>query len=360
MQFLNCLGTAKTTVASVCLFALAAIHSSSWQAGAQASAASEGTQSTASDGSSVALAGESTTDEPLVTLTDLTPGVILDGRAVLLSHYNPSNMLRLAVVLKPAHLEEARQYLEDVQDKNSPNFHQFLDPEEWADRFGPTREAEQAVVDWAQKNGFTVTYRYNHRLAVDLEAPAGVIEKALHITINSYQLPELNGHEARTVFSNDRDPQLPASVGAIVDAVLGLDSVAVLRPVGGSGRVVPQPDYIPGLAIQDMGSAQKDADPDAVRALAERLDLEPEVTPPPAGYYEPSDFFSATGYDYRALMNQGHCCNPTHASGHSPRESSIAIAAFGDVSFSDIAGFHAAFPYLAYNVDKIKVDGGYA
>ena len=326
-----------------CLLAVTAFLAGSWQARAEA-----------------ATASESTANEPSATLADLTPGVILDGRAMLLSHYNPSNMLRLAVVLKPAHPEEAHQYLEDIQDKNSPNFHQFLDPEEWADRFGPTREAEQAVVDWAQKNGFTVTYRYNHRLAVDLEAPAGVIEKALHITINSYQLPELNGHEARTVFSNDRDPQLPASLVTVVDAVLGLDSVAVLRAAAGSGRVVPQPDYIPGSAIQYMGSTQKDADPDAVRALAERLARGPEVTPPPSGYYEPSDFFSATGYNYQALMNQGHCCNPlNNSSGHSPRESSIAIAGFGDVSFSDIAGFQSAFPYLAYNVDKISVDGGY-
>jgi hypothetical protein len=315
---------------------------------------------TLSSRAAAAPAGESTANEPLVTLSDLTPGVILDGRAMRLSHYNPSNMLRLAIVLKPAHPVEARQYLEDLQDKTSPDFHQFLSPEEWADRFGPSREAEQAVVDWAQKNGFTVTYRYNHRAAVDLEAPAGVIEKALHITINSYQLPELNGHEARTAFSNDRDPQLPASLGGIVDAVLGLDSVAVLRPAAGSGRVVPQPDYVPGPAIQEMGTAQKDADPDAVRALAERLALAPEVTPPPAGYFEPSDFFSSTGYDYQALMNQGHCCNPLHnSSGHSPRESSIAIAGFGDFSFSDIAGFHSAFSYLAYNVDKYSVDGGY-
>jgi subtilase family serine protease len=305
-------------------------------------------------------ATEPIANEPLVTLNDLTPGVIRDGRAVLLSHYIPSNNLRLAVMLKPAHPEEARQLLEDLQDKNSPNFHQFLGPEEWADRFGPTREAEQAVVDWAQKNGFTVTYRYNHRMAVDLEAPAGVIEKALHITINSYQLPEVNGHEARTAFSNDRDPQLPASLGAIVDVVLGLDSVAVLRPAAGSGRAVPQPDYVPGPAIQYMDTAQKDADPDAVGALAERLAPGPEVKPPPSGDFEPSDFFSTTGYDYQALMNQGHCCNPlNNSSGHSPRESSIAIAGFGDFSFNDIAGFHAAFPYLAYNVDKYSVDGGY-
>jgi len=302
---------------------------------------------------------EATSNEPVVTLIDHTPGVVLDGRAVLLSHYNSSNMLRLAVMLTPAHPEEQSQYLEELQDKESPYFHQFLTPEQWADRFGPTRETEQAIVDWAQRNGFTVTNRYNHRMAVEVEAPAGVIEKALHITINNYQLPELNGHEARTAFSTDRDPQLPASLNGMVEAVLGLDSVTAIRPAAGSGRLVAQPDYVPGPAVKEVGTGQKDADPDAVRALNEGVAFTSEVTPPKSYYFAPSDFLGATGYDYNALMHQGHCCNPNNTSGHSPRESSIAIAAFGDVSLNDVAGFHSAFPYLAVNVDKIAVDGGY-
>ena len=53
----------------------------------------------------------------------------------------------------------------------------------------------------------------------------------------------------------------------------------------------------------------------------------------------------------------GHCCNPNSNPGSSPPESSIAIATFGDFKGSDIAGFQAQYPYLAYNYNTIWIDG---
>jgi kumamolisin len=149
---------------------------------------------------------------------------VQNGTAVLLGHYDPEQKLRLAVVLALPHPAEEKQFLEDIQDKESPLFHLFLSPEEWNARFGPSAESEQAVVDWAQSQGLTVTHRYNNRLAVDLEAPAWAIEKALNLIINSYQLPAADGVEGRTVYSNDVDPSVPATLGGVIYAVLGLNS----------------------------------------------------------------------------------------------------------------------------------------
>ena len=293
-------------------------------------------------------------------LAGQTPPQVLNGRATLVSHYEPTQKLRLAIVLAVPHPAEEKQFLEDVQNVQSPKFHQFLSAEEWNARFGPSVENEQAVVDWATSQGLTVTHRFANRLAVDLEAPAGMIEKALNVTIDSYLLPAENGVEARTVYSNDRDPELPSRLSGVVDAVLGLNSVLAARPAGGSGRLVPRPDYVAGPVVQMLDSKHQDA---LVRGnSAEAAEASPSsVTPPKTGYWTPQDMFSSYAYDYQALMNQGHCCNPLdNTSGHSPRESSIAIASFGDVSLTDVSNFHQAFPYLAYYVDKIGIDGGYA
>ena len=168
-----------------------------------------------------------------------TPAAVLDGRAVLEGHYEPSQMLRLAIALAPSHPAEEQQFLEDVQNKQSPLFHQFLSADEWNARFGPTEEDEQAVVDWAASQGLRVTHRYSNRLIVDVEAQAGVIENAFHVTINQYRMTEDNGPEAYTVFSNDRDPQLPSRLTEIVTAVHGLNSVERMMPLSGGGRFVP-------------------------------------------------------------------------------------------------------------------------
>jgi hypothetical protein len=302
---------------------------------------------------------QSDPSEPLVRLPGHMAREVLDGTALLQGHYNPEQTLRLAVVLALPHPMEEKQFLEDLQDKKSPQFHQFLSPQEWSGRFGPSADSEQAVLDWAQSQGLTVTHRYNNRLAVDLEAPAGAIEKALDLVMNSYQLPPEHGLEARTVYSNDRDPSVPVHLSGVIKAVLGLNSIVVARPNSGTGRLTPQPDYSPGPVVQPMQSAHKDASPRA-RSAADEPTAGPQVTPPPSDYYWPSDFWNSDIYDYQALMNQGHCCNPLHITpNHSPRESSIAIASFATVNLADIAGFQQGFPNLAYYVDTIPIDGTY-
>jgi hypothetical protein len=292
-------------------------------------------------------------------LSGQTQPVVLNGTARLVSHYEPSQKLRLAFALNLPHEEEENQFLEDLQDKTSPLFHQFLSAEEWDARFGPTPEAEQAIVDWAESQGLTITNRYADRLIVDVEAPAGVIEKALQVTINNYLLPATARDAARTVFANDRDPVLPASIRSFMHSIHGLNSISVHRPGGGSGQLTPHPNYVAGPVAQDLGSAAGDAAPHAAPQSAAQVGALPGVSAPASGGWDPADYFASYAYDYQALMNQGHCCNPLNNPGHSPKESSIAIAAYGDVRLSDIKGFQSAFPYLAYNVHLIHIDGGY-
>jgi subtilase family serine protease len=288
-----------------------------------------------------------------------TPAAVLDGRAVLQGHYEPSQMLRLAIALAPPHPAEEQQFLEDVQNKQSPLFHQFLSAGEWNTRFGPTEEDEQAVVDWAASQGLTVTHRYANRLLVDVEAQSGVIENAFHVTINQYRMTEDNGPETYTVFSNDRDPQLPSRLTEIVTAVHGLNSVERMMPLSGGGRFVPTPDYVPGPVARQSETWRREA---AVRDAAPSANLAaltPAVTQPSAGFFTPQSLWAGTAYDYQALMNLGHCCNPLHNPNDSPVEASIAIAAFGDVAPNDVFAFVAQFS-LAGNFQKHYIDGTYA
>ena len=49
------------------------------------------------------------------------------------------------------------------------------------------------------------------------------------------------------------------------------------------------------------------------------------------GFYDPTDIYNSNAYDYQALQNLGLCCNPLHAAGGSPPQSSIALATFGNL-----------------------------
>lgn len=269
------------------------------------------------------------------------PAAVANGAARIAGRYNANQMLRVVIGLRPPHLEAEEQFLRDLQTPGSPEFHRFLTPQEWNARFAPSAEDEQAVVDWGQSQGLTVTQRYPNRLVIDMEAPAGVIEKAFQIQMNQYQLG------AATFFSNDRNPAIPAGLAGVIQSVQGLNSLNVLHRVGSTAQ--PSfPDYAPGPVAAPGAGRQAGGDPSRLSAIT------PSMT---QGWYDPADLYSSEAYDYSALNHLGHCCNPLGNPGHSPRESSIAIASVGYVDPADIAGFQRQYAYLAYNFQTINVDG---
>lgn len=152
-----------------------------------------------------------------------TPVAVRNGSAQLTGQLDPAQRLRVVFVLKPPHLAEEEELLRQLHDQDSPLFHQWLTEQEWNERFAPSAQAEQAVITWAQSQGLTVTQRYGNRLLVDAEAPAAVIAKALNVSLNTYQIG------GNSYFSNDTDPSLPAVLGNVVGAVLGLNNIAVAR-----------------------------------------------------------------------------------------------------------------------------------
>jgi subtilase family serine protease len=287
-----------------------------------------------------------------------TPPSVLAGTAKLVEHYNPNQKLRLAFALKPQHLDEERQLAAELHDKKSAKFHRFLTAEQWKARFAPSSQDEQAVADWAQSQGLTITHRYPNRLLVDAEGTAGTIEKALGITINNYAIG------AKTFFSNDREPMLPANLASTVWAVQGLNNLEQERPVGKRFQAPQRPEYVPGPAVAMGAGGHGDADASKLPAgLRKAKSLKSsgqtgKVLPPITnGAYDPTDIYSSEAYDYNALYAQGHCCNPLGNPGQTPPETSIAIATFDSTDLNDIAGFHTQYPYLAYNVQLYNIDG---
>lgn len=293
-----------------------------------------------------------------------TPMEVVNGTAKFVSQHDPNSTLRLTLGLTPPKLAEEEQFLQTLQDRNSQNFHKYLTAEQWNARFAPAAQDEQAVVDWLTNNGLTVTQRYANRLVVDAEGPSQAIEKAFAIQINDYQTAAVSG------FSNDRDPVIPAHLVGILHSIGGLNNLQRAHaPHEDSTGAVPAA-YSAGPVFAEQGSRYKNGNPaaltlaqkateaksgsSALKSLAHGSSPQPGIT---NGYIDPSDIFSSNGYDYGALMAQGHCCNPLNNSGGSPNTTSIAIATAGDFADSDFDGFQAQYPYLAYYYYRTYVDG---
>ncbi len=294
-----------------------------------------------------------------------TPQQVLNGTASVLGPLASTTTLHLVLGLTPPKMAEEEQFLRDLQDPKSPNFHKYLTAEEWNARFAPSAEDEQAVVDWAQSNGLTVTGRFKDRLIVDVDGSSENVEKALAIKMNNYQLAGV------TEFSNDRDPVIPSQLAGILHSVNGLNSIQRLRTSrGGSadprngvyaaGAVAQKAVHVDGNAgslKQAMAAAEaKGGTSRTLKGLTPEVDQGPAVT---SGYIDPTDIYSSYGYSFGALQELGHCCNPGHISSGAPAATSIAIATSGALAGSDIVGFQARYGYLAYYYSVIDVDGSY-
>jgi hypothetical protein len=294
-----------------------------------------------------------------------TPQQVLNGTASVLGPLAQSTTLHLVLGLTPPKMAEEEQFLQDMQDPKSPNFHKYLTADEWNARFAPSAEDEQAVVDWAQNNGLTVTGRFKDRLIVNVDGTSENVEKALAVKMNNYQLAGV------TEFSNDRDPVIPSQLAGILHSISGLNSIQRLHTSRGGSADARNGVYAAGAVAQKAAHADGNAEglkqamaaAEAKAGTSRTLkSLTPAGSSGPAvtgGYLDPSDIYSSYGYSFGALQELGHCCNPGNSSTGSPPATSIAIATSGALAGSDIVGFQARYNYLAYYYNIINVDGNY-
>jgi hypothetical protein len=119
-----------------------------------------------------------------------------------------TNQLWLAIGLPLRDAAGLDSYLVQVYDPASPNFRQFLTPEEFTARFCPTEQDYEAVKNFARANGLAVTGTYGNRLLLDVAGSAAKVENAFHIALRSYRHPSEN----RDFFAPDTEPTVDAAL----------------------------------------------------------------------------------------------------------------------------------------------------
>src|ERR1700683_3829987 len=278
------------------------------------------------------------------------PDPVTNKTAQLPNHVDPEQKLRLILGLQHPNPDGEEKFVSDLQDRQSADFHHFLTAEQWNARFSPSESDEQAVLDWANSQGLTVTQRYANRLLVDVEGSVATIEKALGLSINRYQLG------AKSFFSNDRDPSISASLGGILHSIGGLNSYQVLKSGSNFGHAQEFPMYSEGPTKAEGPQGHTDGDRSKLPASLQQPGNN-QITPLSLEPYAPSDLYTPYAYNTSALNGLGHCCNPLGNPAVTPTESSIAIATNGYSNASDFKGWHATYPYLADHYQIYFING---
>ena len=106
--------------------------------------------------------------------------------------------------------------LESQQDPSSPQFHQWLTPEEYADRFGLSAADLSRITGWLERMGFSNVQGARSRTFVTMSGVAAVVRYAFQTPIHHYVV---NGIKH---YANATDPALPVELEGMVAGIRGL------------------------------------------------------------------------------------------------------------------------------------------
>ena len=137
----------------------------------------------------------------------------------------------LTLVLKrsPQQQKAFEQFLDQLQDPASPNYHRFLTPVQVGERFGASEHDIDAISQWLRSQGLRVNSVANSRMMIDFSGNASLVGAAFATEVRYYVV---NGEQR---MATGDDPQIPAALAGIIQSVSGLNTVND-HPYHGAGQ----------------------------------------------------------------------------------------------------------------------------
>src|SRR5690348_1498102 len=99
---------------------------------------------------------------PRKALNDSAPAIV--SQMTPIGNLPATTRLHLAIGLPLRNQAALDELLRQLYDPASANFHKFLTPQEFTERFGPTEDDYQAVKNFAAANGLAVAATYGNRV----------------------------------------------------------------------------------------------------------------------------------------------------------------------------------------------------
>jgi uncharacterized protein (TIGR03437 family) len=149
------------------------------------------------------------------------------------------SMQYMMVLFKPsaAQQTELDQLLVDQQNPSSANFHKWLTPEEFGNRFGLSASDHSKVAAWLTEQGFAIDHHARSSNWIAFSGTAGQVEKALNAPIHYFQA------EGKKHFANTVSPAVPEALADVISGFAGLHDFK-LR----SNAIKTDPDYNSGTS----------------------------------------------------------------------------------------------------------------
>jgi subtilase family serine protease len=132
--------------------------------------------------------------------------------------------LRLAFTLPLRNSEALAGFLQRLYDPSSPDYHHYLTPAQFNERFGPAAQDYQTIIRFAKTHGLKIVATHDSRLVLDVLGKVADVEKAFHVVLQTYRHPT----EDRTFYAPAVEPTVETDL-PLLD-IFGLADYALPRP----------------------------------------------------------------------------------------------------------------------------------
>lgn len=154
-----------------------------------------------------------------------------------LGHSNPQRLLHVSISLALADAVGLEAFGDSVSNPNSPDYRQFITPEEVGRRFGVSPVQVRKVVDYLTASGFKIKEIGANRMTILADCTVAQAEAAFKTTIHDFNSavqspPSSQAYDFRTErhFSFTRPLTLPAALDDLVIDVTGLEDFTRPQP----------------------------------------------------------------------------------------------------------------------------------
>ena len=229
---------------------------------------------------------------------------------------NPSMELsHISIFMKRSVAQQADldELLIQQQDPTSPLFHQWITPEQFADRFGSEQNHIDEVTHWLQTSGFSIVQVARGRDFVVFKGTSGQVDSVFNTSLHRFSV------DGEMHFANSSEPSVPEELAPFIAGFTGLHDFKFKPPKHRS-------------SFQPIGAADTKVNASFVFKANPGVNL-----------LAPDDL--ATIYNV----------NPLYKMGIDGSGQIIAIAGASDINLTDIQAFRAFFNLPFNNPYKILV-----
>ncbi|MBI4853882.1 MAG: S8/S53 family peptidase [Acidobacteria bacterium] len=147
------------------------------------------------------------------------------NQASFLSRMAKERKMNLTLVLNLPDPIKLDSFIEELHNEKSSQYHKWITPKDFGQRFGVEETKYQAMVNWLESEGFEVTHTWPNRLAIDFQGNVGEIEKVFNLELNHYLFEE------KEYFAPNYAPEIPVEFATEILMISGLENFSEPEPL---------------------------------------------------------------------------------------------------------------------------------